>query len=498
MACDGGGVSTSVIGEHVATYHGDDVTVSEAEGKGRILLAANELEPGERIMLEYPLVEVVANKAAPAYVILTRLLEEGHLVAAPLLFYWSALCTLTAHEVKGAKCAAWPTISLGTQLQALELHAPSASCETPTKSTQAVAAALWPEGEGPNLARFERILQVWIYNSFDQSDGDGSVGAGGVYLAASMLSHSCAPNAAWHLDEANNFNLHARADIEEGQEVTIPYLSIADLCLPIPDRRAHLQSSKDFWCSCERCTAGVDDTRVFMCPRCGGNACASSSSPEGGSTGSDASIVCGKCGSLTAAEAEPLFTAEAQLCRWARARPRFRNKRSEVEGDARSAVEVLGAAESVGLLGMHWAVDEARMAVAEEAPEEECRMLRLRAQAYKSVPFALAKYARLSLNLGRALACKGAEEEALREAVEWFSRAASVLLTLFGDDDPEHQEAAKLREGAMKQLMSSALTRGRAASTQSASGDAEDSKGSAEGQLNGRRKHKAWSPPATR
>ncbi|CAJ1345478.1 unnamed protein product, partial [Effrenium voratum] len=82
----------------------------------------------------------------------------------------------------------------------------------------ALRAALWPKGatSAPAAELLEELLQVWIYNSFDLSE-DGKE-AGAIFLCAAMQSHSCAPNAAWHLDENNSFILHARSFIEEGQE----------------------------------------------------------------------------------------------------------------------------------------------------------------------------------------------------------------------------------------------------------------------------------------
>ena len=178
-----------------------------------------------------------------------------------------ALCSLTAADAVGANCAPWPTLPAQTQLHALQLHAPEEACEEPSASASAVAAALWLPGEGPDPLLLERLLQVWTHNSFDQGGTDDTAEAGALYFAAAMLSHSCSPNSAWHLDESNSYILHARCAIEEGEEVTIPYLSLADLCLPTPDRQELLSSSKGFLCRCERCVQPFDSTRSITVSR---------------------------------------------------------------------------------------------------------------------------------------------------------------------------------------------------------------------------------------
>uniref|UniRef100_A0A7S4PTX5 SET domain-containing protein n=2 Tax=Alexandrium monilatum TaxID=311494 RepID=A0A7S4PTX5_9DINO len=314
----------------------------------------------------------------------------------------------------------------------------------------------------------ENLLQVWIYNSFDQGSEGGSE-AGAMYLAASMLSHSCSPNAAWHMDEANSFILHARKPIREGEEVTIPYLSPADLCLPTGDRREILSTSKAFWCGCERCVAPRDSTRSFRCPRCAvGSAlvAASESGREavgagGGGDAPDAErLVCSSCGALSDAEATALLAAEAALRPWAREQaahegatkgPDSRLPGSDTDA-AEGALERLRSAEAAGLDDKHWIVDVARGAAATEQPAMACELLRQRISAQGHVgAHAATKRARLHHALGEALCVLG-DTESLQEAVAAYNVAAESLALLFGDDHPEHREAATLRDLTAKKL----------------------------------------------
>ncbi|CAK0870084.1 unnamed protein product, partial [Prorocentrum cordatum] len=267
--------------KHVQAYHGDTVLVSAAEGKGRILLAACEFEPGQRILLEYPLVQVAVNRSEAAYAELIRMQEEGALEFAPF-FYWAALCSLTDKEIACARCQAWPSVPSQTQAQALRLHAPEESCQVPSAPVLSIVERMWEPEAGPDPLRLERLLQVWIHNSFDQGSADDALEAGAMYLAASMMSHSCNANAAWHLDEADSFMLHARGWIEQGDEITIPYLGPFDLCLPTCDRRAILSATKGFLCRCERCAAPLDAARSFTPRPCWAPRPACGRGPAGG------------------------------------------------------------------------------------------------------------------------------------------------------------------------------------------------------------------------
>ncbi|CAJ1431872.1 unnamed protein product, partial [Effrenium voratum] len=117
------GETVQIIAGHVDTYHGGSVRVSTVEGKGRVLLAATDFEPGERILLEYPLIEALADSEALAFRELQRLKQDGQLEFA-VIFYWAALCSLTAPQVAEA-LSPWRAVPAETQVQALELHRPA-------------------------------------------------------------------------------------------------------------------------------------------------------------------------------------------------------------------------------------------------------------------------------------------------------------------------------------------------------------------------------------
>eukprot|EP00434_Breviolum_minutum_P036583 symbB.v1.2.032416.t1/scaffold3872.1/size49016/2 len=198
------------------------------------------------------------------------------------------------------------------------------------EEVQALVAACWKEKRCEEVwqlaEEFEDVLQIWIFNSLRYDT------ALILPLLMAMCSHDCSPNAFWSLDPTAILQLRAARAIRKGEEVTISYLSAGDLCLPSLERQKRLQVTKDFLCSCERCSSVWDDARVFVCPRCQGEARASKfASCVGAFVGAGEHVVseklrgavvelcgeeeeavlqCGCCGSLSSVEAASLLVPE--------------------------------------------------------------------------------------------------------------------------------------------------------------------------------------------
>lgn len=76
---------------------------------------------------------------------------------------------------------------------------------------------------------------------------------GGIFLTASRINHSCAPNAqhTWNATLSQE-TIHAIHDIAKGDEITICYSEGADC----QSRQSRLQESFGFSCSCSLCSLG--------------------------------------------------------------------------------------------------------------------------------------------------------------------------------------------------------------------------------------------------
>lgn len=58
------------------------------------------------------------------------------------------------------------------------------------------------------------------------------------------------------------------AFVRAGEEITISYLAENNLLEPAYSRQLLIESTKDFICSCPRCTCPADLSRGFACPKC--------------------------------------------------------------------------------------------------------------------------------------------------------------------------------------------------------------------------------------
>lgn len=118
----------------------------------------------------------------------------------------------------------------------------------------------------PNQTEFLGIYGRLCINSFNILDDDlNSIGTG-IYLAASILDHSCKPNAVATFD-GTQLSIRLIEDIPElnWQKIRISYIDQMDL----PEtRRAELKKSYYFECDCERCTDETMTTKMLAmaCP----------------------------------------------------------------------------------------------------------------------------------------------------------------------------------------------------------------------------------------
>lgn len=93
------------------------------------------------------------------------------------------------------------------------------------------------------------LLSKLETNAFNVCDGDLQPVGIGVYPDASLLNHSCRPNAST-VFEGTALYVAAARDIAPGEEITISYI---DLGADLEHRRAELRQGFGFVCACERC-----------------------------------------------------------------------------------------------------------------------------------------------------------------------------------------------------------------------------------------------------
>jgi hypothetical protein len=96
----------------------------------------------------------------------------------------------------------------------------------------------------------------------------------GLFMNLSSANHGCSPNAL-KIERFNDSScrLVSLLTIEEGEEITVSYMGESQLLEPLSHRKIYLRRWFDA-CQCVRCTADVDQSRSFPCPKaCGQGEC---------------------------------------------------------------------------------------------------------------------------------------------------------------------------------------------------------------------------------
>lgn len=116
----------------------------------------------------------------------------------------------------------------------------------------------------PNSAELMGIYGRICINSFNIFDLDmNSIGVG-IYLAPSVVDHSCVPNAVATF-EGITLNIRTIEDLPslDWSQIRISYI---DVLKTTQERRSELQSSYYFWCNCKKCEKPELMAEAAACP----------------------------------------------------------------------------------------------------------------------------------------------------------------------------------------------------------------------------------------
>ncbi|CAJ1410450.1 unnamed protein product [Effrenium voratum] len=253
------------INEHCQKWHNSVVHCQWTAEKGRILRSRRSFKTGDIIFREPPLHLVSEQPDNELFQRVEKICRErprDFIFGA--LWYWAALCSLTAAHLPEDRRL--PPVAEDVHKRLLLLCGMEITAGEGEEAREAAKVLvqefqLEPRCQALDL---ERVLQVWIVNCFEHTDEPLGYAT---YFLSSFTSHSCFPNAVWHYD-GDDFVLRAREDIEVDDEVTLSYLSEESLMSSSTARRQKLKASKHFVCRCERCVDINDPCRGFRCPRC--------------------------------------------------------------------------------------------------------------------------------------------------------------------------------------------------------------------------------------
>eukprot|EP00928_Gymnodinium_smaydae_P034324 TRINITY_DN24352_c0_g7_i1.p1 TRINITY_DN24352_c0_g7~~TRINITY_DN24352_c0_g7_i1.p1 ORF type:complete len:495 (-),score=84.47 TRINITY_DN24352_c0_g7_i1:262-1746(-) len=464
--------SLDVINEYCQEHFGGDVVCEMAEGKGRIMIARKNVKQGELLFAEPPLHIVQEDEDNEAFELLKNLCEEGgdDFDYEPL-WYWTALSSLTAEQIKdGPTVGKLKPVTKEQQRRLLSLYH-----EPVEGASDAVEKIVNKLGLTVAAVVVEELLQAWILNCFEHSEDPLGYSA---YFASSFVSHSCGPNAVWTEGDEGVHELRARQDISEGDEISISYLEEHVLLHSSHARKMILKETKLFDCACERCAPspsdkdgrGTDVCRGFICPECG--KCGvfhplklvseatgkkgSKGKPKGKGKGEALiGMTCVECGEIMDFEkSDRLLDAERilgkKLDELDKKLEKSRIDKVMTEAQAQTLLKLLGDSES-GVVGpQHWFCDRVWERLqswyeSEDRREESRRMQELRVEyhrkAYDGLSGALAwtleaKGDMLLRHLGFGLPKKASdaqfEEEMAAQVEPTLEESRRILGLMFG------------------------------------------------------------------
>lgn len=278
---------------------GDSVSSCSRSPKGRYLTARKSIKAGEIALSEIPLFQgttegLQSRKAyVESFVALADQEDEELDPEDDCMHPCSALIDCVAGIIlnkRESSCAQEKSHRARATLRLRQFAAlcQSATAETvPSYCAKEIFDVLRPELQEltseEEIQGFLRTLSSNRFGANCQLD---------LMFAASMFEHSCMPNVfagSWHRkvgEQARTYR--ALRDIEEGEALSIDYLSMPDTYLSVSGRAERL-SGWDFVCRCTRCASQPDLTRSFVCPACS----APELCPQPG--GPDARFVCLAC-----------------------------------------------------------------------------------------------------------------------------------------------------------------------------------------------------------
>jgi len=258
---------------------------SGKESKGRYLVAARDLQPGEVILREYPLfqgfwdgsqsrracVESFAKLAEDDAENFPEALEDSLHPCSPIVDCLSGiiLCRLEALQADAEAERARSRLKLR---KLLALSQSGSLGILPDSFPEDLLERLVPDLRRlTSSAELRKMALALLCNRF-ANEAEAPLD---VNFAGSMFEHSCAPNC--FVSNRNWFRVSAgdgqkcyrtQKAVAKGEALSIDYLMLPDSYLPLRERSEMLRQW-GFQCTCERCIHKVDFSRAFVCPACG-------------------------------------------------------------------------------------------------------------------------------------------------------------------------------------------------------------------------------------
>ncbi|KAF1986534.1 SET domain-containing protein [Aulographum hederae CBS 113979] len=108
----------------------------------------------------------------------------------------------------------------------------------------------------------QRYLGIFQTTALSMASGTDATCGAGVFIKASHINHSCVPNAyrTWNTD-IERHTVHALGNIDEGEEITISYLTDSHTRRGRETRQEVLKASYGITCSCRLCSLPPQESK---------------------------------------------------------------------------------------------------------------------------------------------------------------------------------------------------------------------------------------------
>jgi MYND finger/SET domain len=215
--------------------------IVEIEGRGKVMIAKEDLLPGVELLTEGPLLAIPADKL--------RAFED----ACGATFGGCAAAYSTFRKLPEAKRQEYLTLFgplVGIQAtQFRKLGESMQYGDSPDTSRPL---------NGDEIEVFAKVAAIYMFNAFGDLAGNQAV-----YSILTRQSHSCQPNCFYDIHGTSRI-CRVILPVKKGEELSNCYNDEHNI-RSTHFRRHRYLFYKHFTCHCPRCLAPGDDTRQFQC-----------------------------------------------------------------------------------------------------------------------------------------------------------------------------------------------------------------------------------------
>jgi len=176
------------------------------------------------------------------------------LASDDMLFMWKK--SQNEQKYMSNICSSFLVCEEHVRAEIVQFYAPSELIESIEKSL----VATYSDAEQRQL--LAKVVAICRINSYELSNQTVAL-----YRVGAKVSHSCAPNVAYHMNDKQQMVVIAQTEIQEGEAICASYIPDAIRFQSAKNRDAYIAPRRYYHCGCDRCV-GPDLSRVVKCLKC--------------------------------------------------------------------------------------------------------------------------------------------------------------------------------------------------------------------------------------